>query len=223
MWNSCRRKKCLKGSLLSLFKPIQSKPLIKENQYYIQFHFHLDMNGSKKNVFIRVFSRYFGFSSTFWLIFMLYYSNGNNLLYFRRVQKDVPPLPPQKSVFVAYLFWLFLGPLGGHHLYLHRDREAFIWWCTLGGYFGLGWIWEVLQIPEMVRDANEDPAFIERFVYKLRVQRRPEFSTSRFVWAIMIGYLWGQLFMLAIPTSLVGGIDWGFLHWFVPLAGALGT
>lgn len=80
----------------------------------------------------------------------------------------------------------------------------------------------MLQIPEMVRDANEDPQFIERFVYKLHKFRKPEFTTSRFLLAIMIGYLWGQLVMIAIPSELVFGIDWAFLHWLVPLAGALG-
>lgn len=43
-------------------------------------------------------------------------------------------LPPQKSVFVAYLWWLFGGVFGAHHIYLHRDRQAFVWWCTLGKY-----------------------------------------------------------------------------------------
>lgn len=43
-------------------------------------------------------------------------------------------LPPQKSVFVAYMLWLFGGLFGFHHIYLHRDRQAFVWWCTLGKY-----------------------------------------------------------------------------------------
>lgn len=45
-----------------------------------------------------------------------------------------PQLPPQKSVIVAYLLWLFGGMFGFHHIYLHRDRQAFVWWSTLGKY-----------------------------------------------------------------------------------------
>ena len=75
----------------------------------------------------------------------------------------------------------------------------------------------------MVRDANEDPEFIERFVKKLRTYRKPEFSTSRFLFAIMVAYLWGQLVMIAIPQENFGGIDWSYLHWFIPLGAALGV
>lgn len=74
----------------------------------------------------------------------------------------------------------------------------------------------------MVRDANEDPVFIEKFVNTLRKHRKPEFSTVRFLFGIMVGYLWGHLIMMAIPQDRFGGIDWGFLHWFIPLSSALG-
>lgn len=109
-----------------------------------------------------------------------------------------------------------------HHLYLGNDLQAFIWWATLGGYFGIGWIGELFKIPEMVRDANDDPAFIERFVYVLRTHPKPKFSTTRFLFAIMVGYLWSQLFLLAIPQDKFGGIDWSYLHWLVPFVASLG-
>lgn len=82
---------------------------------------------------------------------------------------------------------------------------------------------EVLKIPEMVRDANEDPAFIEKFVNLLRSHRKPPFSSWRFLFAIMVGYLWAQLLLLAIPQEEFAGMSWTFLHWLVPLAGALGN
>lgn len=134
-----------------------------------------------------------------------------------------PQLPPQKSIFITYLLWLFGGFFGLHHLYLGNDLQAFIWWATIGGYFGIAWIGEIFKIPEMVRDANEDPAFIEKYVNVLRLYRKPQFSTSRFLFGIMVGYLWAQLFILAIPQEKFGGIDWGYLHWFVPLVGSLGN
>lgn len=39
----------------------------------------------------------------------------------------------------------------------------------------------------------------------------------------MVGYLWGQIVMLAIPEEEVAGINWNpLLHWFIPLAVGLG-
>lgn len=133
-----------------------------------------------------------------------------------------PQLPPQKSIFITYLLWLFGGLFGIHHLYLGNDLQAFIWWASLGGYFGIGWIGEMFKIPEMVRDANDDPRFIEKFVHVLRTNQKPKFSTSRFLFGIMVGYLWAQLILLAIPQDNFWGIDWSYLHWLVPLVGSLG-
>lgn len=133
-----------------------------------------------------------------------------------------PKLPPQKSVFITYVLWLFGGFFGLHHLYLHRDLQAFLWWSTLGGYFGIGWLVDLFKIPAMVRDVNEDPKFIEEFINKLRKHNRPEFSSSRFLFGIMVGYIWSQLLQMAIPQDHFGGIDWGYLHWLIPLPGALG-
>ncbi|XP_016970706.1 dnaJ homolog subfamily C member 22 [Drosophila rhopaloa] len=138
-------------------------------------------------------------------------------------KKEVNALPPQKSVVVAYLCWLFGGIFGLHHLYLHRDRHAFIWWCTLGGYMGIGWMGELFLIPEYVRDANEDPRFVKLFVAKLQAYPKPTYSSKRFVGQVMIGHLFGQVCAMAIPESLVGGWDLSFLHWAIPLFVSLGV
>ncbi|XP_004521022.1 dnaJ homolog subfamily C member 22 isoform X2 [Ceratitis capitata] len=136
---------------------------------------------------------------------------------------DANTMPPQKSVIIAYIMWLFGGIFGLHHLYLHRDRHAFIWWCTLGGYFGVGWLAEIALIPEYVRDANEDPAFIKSFVARLQANRRPPYSAKRFVGEVMIGYLFGQVVLMAIPETIFAGIDWGFLHWLIPVFISIGV
>ncbi|GBP98241.1 hypothetical protein EVAR_69761_1 [Eumeta japonica] len=44
------------------------------------------------------------------------------------------------------------------------------------GYFGVGWLFEIFKIPSYVRDANEDPKFIEEFVKKLQHYRKPPYS-----------------------------------------------
>lgn len=75
-------------------------------------------------------------------------------------------IPGKKSVLVAYVLWLFGGIFGVHHFYLRRDKHAFVWWSTLGG-FGIGWLGEVLRIPRYVRDANEDPTHMQQLVKRM--------------------------------------------------------
>lgn len=153
--------------------------------------------------------------------------NGTNGMHYARPETKYehiyPQAPEQKSLVVAYLLWFFGGIFGVHHIYLHRDRHAFVWWCTLGGYFGLGWIFEIFKIPEYVRDANDDPRFIAKFIEKLRTYRKPEFSTIRFLGQIMMSYLFGQVVMIAIPEDELWGINWRFLLWTVPFFSALGV
>lgn len=74
----------------------------------------------------------------------------------------------KKSTFLAYLLWLFGGVFGLHHFYLGRDIQAFLWWCTLGGYFGFGWLRDIFYIPSYVANANQDPEFVNKFVSSLQ-------------------------------------------------------
>ena len=60
------------------------------------------------------------------------------------------------NICVTYFLWLVGGWFGLHHFYLKRDKQAFIWWCFPGGYFGLGWIRDLWRIPEYVKEANEE-------------------------------------------------------------------
>lgn len=77
----------------------------------------------------------------------------------------------QKSIFWAYFWWLFGGVFGLHHIYLGRDKQAFLWWSTVGGYFGVGWISEIFKIPRYVREANRDPQFIEEFKARVKLNK----------------------------------------------------
>lgn len=78
----------------------------------------------------------------------------------------------QKSIFWTYVLWLFGGLIGAHHVYLQRDIQAFVYFSTFGGYFGLGWLRDIYRIPSYVRDANEDPAFLNEFKQKVRSNRK---------------------------------------------------
>lgn len=71
-------------------------------------------------------------------------------------------------MFVTYILWLIGGFFGLHHIYLERDAQAFLWWCTFGGYAGCGWLRDIFHIPEYVADANEDKKFMEKHIHRLR-------------------------------------------------------
>lgn len=129
--------------------------------------------------------------------------------------------PDQKSLFVAYVMWLFGGMFGLHHIYLHRDFHAFVHWSTFAGYFGIGWLADLFKIPAYLRDYNEDEKFIKEFVGKLQTNQRPPFSTYRFMAAICTAFLWGNIALIAIPQSDYF-IDLSYLHWIIPLMIALG-
>jgi DnaJ family protein C protein 22 len=73
-----------------------------------------------------------------------------------------------KSMFLTYVLWSIGGFFGLHHIYLERDAQAFLWWCTLGGYAGCGWLRDIFHIPEYVADANEDKKFMEKHIHRLR-------------------------------------------------------
>jgi TM2 domain-containing membrane protein YozV len=77
-----------------------------------------------------------------------------------------------KSMFVTYVLWSIGGFFGLHHIYLERDAQAFLWWCTLGGYAGCGWLRDIYHIPEYVADANEDKKFMEKHIHRLRTHER---------------------------------------------------
>lgn len=68
-----------------------------------------------------------------------------------------------KSLLITYLLWMFGGIFGLHHFYLKRDRHAFVWWTTLGGYV-VGWFIEVFMLPKYVRDVNGDPTEIKELI-----------------------------------------------------------
>lgn len=74
----------------------------------------------------------------------------------------------------------------------------------------------------MVRDANEDPQFIEKFKESIRQHPKPPFSGWKFFGAIMIAYLWAQIAILAIPEEDFFGISFRYLHWCIPLVVSLG-
>ena len=66
-----------------------------------------------------------------------------------------------------------------HHFYLGRDRHAFVWWATLGGIFGFGWLRDAVRIGEYVDDANDESNYMEVLVAKMKCLKQPPFNTVR--------------------------------------------
>ncbi|KAJ2954023.1 hypothetical protein O0L34_g2234 [Tuta absoluta] len=127
-----------------------------------------------------------------------------------------------KSIFLAYVLWLFGGLFGTHHFYLRRDHHGFVWWTTLGG-FGVGWLGEVLRIPRYVRDANEDPQYMQQLRNRMAANKKPPFSMNRFTGMLMVGYSWGQMMKSAVPPDEFYGVNLRYLNILVPLVAALGV
>ncbi|XP_063987299.1 dnaJ homolog subfamily C member 22 [Diachasmimorpha longicaudata] len=130
---------------------------------------------------------------------------------------DFQPLDRKgKSTIFAYLFWMVGGFFGAHHLYLGRINHAVVWATTLGGYFGIGWFRDIWRIPTYVKDANEDPNYMEIWKIIVRQNRKPPFSTVRFIGALATGHLWGELFRCAIPEDEIYGMNLKPLLYLVP-------
>ncbi|XP_065216952.1 dnaJ homolog subfamily C member 22-like [Planococcus citri] len=128
----------------------------------------------------------------------------------------------KKSKFMAYFWWLFGGISGFHHFYLGRDLHGFLWWATLGGYFGLGWIADLFYIGEYVAEANDEPEFIKKMKEIKKKNEKPPFSTFRFTGMILLAYFWSSVFQLGIPEEEFYDINWKVLYILTPIPCTLG-
>lgn len=126
-------------------------------------------------------------------------------------------------IMIAYVLWLVGGWSGLHHFYLGRDRQAFIWWSTFGGCFGLGWFRDLWRIPEYIFAANRDIGYMREFSYKRKNYKHPPFNTVRFVGQIVLGWAFGALVRLCITEeNAYRGLGWLFCVAVPPCAVALG-
>lgn len=106
------------------------------------------------------------------------------------------------NLIIAYVLWLIGGWWGLHHFYLRRDKHAFVWWVTSGG-FGSGWIRDLWRLPEYVNVVNKNPVYLAALDEKARRYPSPPFSVVRFVGELEVGFLFGMLVYLAIPLAIL--------------------
>ena len=107
-----------------------------------------------------------------------------------------------KNLLVAYFLWFFFGWSGLPHFYLGRDRQAFVWFTTFGGFWGLGWMRDLWRIPDYVDEANGEDYFMYELKNKMKRRKKPSFSIPRFAGMMMTGYFYGILMQLAIPEQV---------------------
>lgn len=107
----------------------------------------------------------------------------------------------KKKTWLAYVLWLLGGYVGLHHFYLGRDRQAFAYWCTLGGGFGFGYLRDLYRIPAYVAEANEDDDFMRTLQRKMESKNKPPFSMVRFCGEVLLGYVLGIAYYCSIPQE----------------------
>uniref|UniRef100_T1IIK8 DnaJ homolog subfamily C member 22 n=1 Tax=Strigamia maritima TaxID=126957 RepID=T1IIK8_STRMM len=131
----------------------------------------------------------------------------------------------KKRIWIAYLLWFLFGWWGLHHMYLRRDRQAILWFTLFGGYFGLGWFRDIWCIPSYVKDANDDPDFLNQLNKKREKHpEKPPFSYFHLICEMVVGNTFSWLFAAAVPQEKIYGQDISWLvHVVAPFALALGV
>ncbi|GAB1601745.1 dnaJ homolog subfamily C member 22-like [Argonauta hians] len=129
------------------------------------------------------------------------------------------------NVIIAYILWFFGGIFGVHHLYLRRDNQALVWWTTLAGC-GIGWFRDLWRIPSYVRQANNEPSYVDEIKELKRIYKKPPFSYERIITEIFVSSLLAYLFYSAWSVDLLK--SYGFVNILVitvltPLVAAYGV
>lgn len=134
------------------------------------------------------------------------------------------PNSKQKSLFYAYLCWMFGGLFGLHHLYLGRDDHAFLTMATFGGYFSIGLIRDLWRLPEYVKDANNDSKYVVELRRQMKQHPSPPSGSARLSALMIVGSFFGTLIQYAIPQEIFSETTILILNYiFVPFGSAIGV
>jgi DnaJ family protein C protein 22 len=106
-----------------------------------------------------------------------------------------------KSLKKAYLCWLFGGLFGLHHAYLRRDKQAFVWFSTLGGFF-IGFINDFFRISEYVKEANEEQEFAKKLENFKSQLKSPAFAKTNFLFSVLIGAFFNYILKNCVVIEL---------------------
>ena len=61
----------------------------------------------------------------------------------------------ERELWIAYLLWFLLGPVGVHKFYLGKMGMGILYLFT-GGIFLIGWIIDLFTLPSQVRAYNDE-------------------------------------------------------------------
>ena len=61
----------------------------------------------------------------------------------------------ERELWIAYLLWFLLGPVGVHKFYLGKIGMGILYLFT-GGIFLIGWIIDIFTLPSQVRAYNDE-------------------------------------------------------------------
>ena len=61
----------------------------------------------------------------------------------------------ERELWIAYLLWFLLGPVGVHKFYLGKIGMGILYLFT-GGIFLIGWIIDLFTLPSQVRTYNDE-------------------------------------------------------------------
>ncbi len=123
----------------------------------------------------------------------------------------------------AYVLWLFLGLLGAHHFYLSRDHQGILWLTSFGGLFGLGWLRDFTSLPRYVREANEDPEYLNKIIFEMQTRKRPSIwaNLTRVLAQVLFGCFYRGLIIASLPEEYSSN---GYIVFtLAPLGSAFGT
>ena len=130
----------------------------------------------------------------------------------------------KKGFFTTYFYCVIGGFFGLHHLYLGRDRHAFLTFSTFAGFFGVSLLRDLIMIPTYVQEANQDRRYLRRLKQNMDSCQKPPYNCCRQLGAVCTAIFWATVFQLAVPTQIAGiNLDWILLLTPIPIALAVHT
>ena len=106
---------------------------------------------------------------------------------------------------VAYLLWLTLGWFGAHHFYLGRWHQGVFCFCTVGGFFGVGWLSDLWYMSQYLDDAN-----YWDWTNEVNLSGAAPFSFVRALTEFLFGAITGVLTACAFQDYWLREIPWLF-------------
>ncbi|GFO20780.1 Dnaj-like protein subfamily c member 22 [Plakobranchus ocellatus] len=102
---------------------------------------------------------------------------------------------------LTYMLWLFGGWLGLHHVYLGRCDQAWAYFVTFGGGFGLAWFRDIIRIPAYVKWSNVDKEFQKEHMDKITTSPTPTCGIFRSLGMAILGIILAFVFCGLLPSA----------------------